>query len=258
MSGCVYAMVIPEWRKLRTTRRHRIDNGLVKKGLIKIGHVISPENLKPRRASLCWEYRTDFVGLYAVETHYYLEEEEALHKEFAPRNIPIHKPRQGRGKEGREFFDLNSKEAIEALKRLRGARAAVKPIESWSVSGKAGQKFDSEKWENIEERDGIEDWEDSILIYVCSGYTGQDVDRGIDIEEDYVWFGQDVPYLLAQGGEDDFKAVAKVTLSDGWEFLPEDPGSDFPWWWIEDPKGNSYDARDVLNGEAKGATVIRI
>lgn len=251
MAGCVYAMVIPQWRRIR-----RIGQSKVTNGLIKIGHVISPENLKPRRANLSSQYDVEFVGLHSVETPNYLEEERSLHEKFASRQVPVDNQLGG---EGKEIFDLRPEEAISALKQIRNGRV-VKPAVSWSVSGKTGQRFHPEEWRFLEEQEGIEEWEDSIVIYVCDGYTQRDVDRGVDIEEDSVWFGQDVPYLLAQQPKYDFQfeAVAKVNLSTDWKFEPDDPRSDFPFWGIISPDGELWPASHILNERPEGVKVVRI
>lgn len=251
MAGCVYAMVIPEWRRIRRIGRRRIE-----KGLIKIGHVISPENLKPRRANLSWQYGVEFVGLYSVETRDYLEAEGSMQERFASRQVPVDNQLGGKG---REFFDLGTEQAISALKQIRNGRV-VKPTVSWSVSGKAGQRFHPEEWGFLEEQNGIEEWEDSIVIYVCDGYTQRDVDRSVHLAEDYAWFGHDVPYLIAQQPDYDFKfeAVARVILSDGWDFEPDDPGSDFPFWSIVDPDGQIWPASHILNERPEGVRVVRI
>ena len=250
MAGCVYAMVIPEWQKIRRIGQRRIE-----KGLLKIGHVISSENLKPRRASLSWQYDVEFVGLFAVETLSYIDSEASLHNQFAPRQVTVDNRLGG---EGREFFDLGSEEAISALKKLRNARV-VKPTLPWSISGKIGQRFHLEKVGQIEQQEGIEEWEDSIVIYVLDGYDGSG-----ELYDDDVWFGQDIPHLRVQDGYEDahFEAVAKVTLSDNWDFLPKDPGSDFPFWGIVRSgrrRGEPWNANQVVHNEVgEGVTVVPI
>ena len=250
MAGCVYAMVIPEWRKIRRIGRRSIEYDL-----LKIGHVICPENLRVRRASLSWQYGVEFIGLYAVETRSYIDSEASLHDEFTSRQVVVDNRRGG---EGREFFDLGSGEAISALKKLRSGRV-VQPTLPWSISGKAGQKFHPEKIGGIEQQEGIEEWEDSIVIYVLDGYDGSR-----ELWDDDVWFGQDIPYLRVQEGYEDaqFEAVAKVTLSDNWDFLPEDPTSDFPFWGIVRSgrrRGEPWNANQVVHNEVgEGATVVPI
>ena len=72
----------------------------------------------------------------------------------------------------------------------------------------------------------------NIVIYII---RDEEPDGGLqEIADDDVWFGQDIPYLLAQGEleENDFEAVAEITLSHEWSFLPTDPGSEFPFWGI--------------------------
>ena len=247
MAGCVYAMVIPQWRKIRRIRRRRIGSAL-----IKIGHVISPENLKSRRASLSWQYGVEFVGLYSVETQSYLEAEGLLHERFASRRIPVDNQRGG---ESREFFDLETEQAISALKQVRNARV-IKPAVSWAISGRVGQRFHPKKWKDVEEQEGIEEWKDSIVIYVYGGYSG----RGDELYDDDVWFGQDIPHLRHQEGwTETFEPVATVTLSDGWDFIPDEPDSDFPFWGIVGSDGDPWNANQVLHNEVgEGVTVTYI
>ena len=250
MHGCVYAMIVPEWQKIRRIERRRIE-----KGLLKIGHVISPENLRPRRASLSWQYGVEFVGLFAVETSNYINSEASLHRKFASRRVRVDNRLGG---EGREFYDLASGEAISALKSLRNARV-VKPQLPWSISGKDGQRFHLENLGTIEQQAGIEGWEDSIVIYVLDDYNGRR-----NLFDDDVWFGQDIPYLRAQEGYEDahFEAVAKVTLSGDWDFLPDDPGSDFPFWGIvrsDRRKDDPWTANQTLHNEVgKGVSVVPV
>ena len=250
MAGCVYAMVIPEWRNIRRIGRRGIE-----RDLLKIGHVISPENLRPRRASLSWQYAVEFVGLYAVETRSYIDSEASLHSEFAARQVRVDNRLGG---EGREFFDMASGEAISALKSLRNARV-VKPTLPWSISGKVGQRFRSEELAAIEQQEGIEEWEDGIIIYVLDGYDGNR-----DLTDDEVWFGQDIPNLRVQEGYADanFEAVAKVTLSGNWDFLPDEPGSDFPFCGIVRAgrrKEEPWIANQVLHNEVgEGVTVVPV
>ena len=232
MAGCVYAMEVPERRKIRTLGRHRIH-----RRLIKIGHVIRPENLKSRRANLSYQYRTEFIGLYAVELRGYLDAENSLHGEFASRNVSVDNRLDG---ESREFFDLRPEEAISALKRIPNARL-VKPQIPWAIRGSAGQRFEGEPWV------------DSIVIYVRGGY---DVRK--KLYDDDVWFGHDIPYLrMQERSTDDFEPVATVTLSGGWNFLPEDPDSNFPFWGIVGPDGDPCNANQAFHNEiGRGVTVV--
>ena len=142
MAGCVYVMVVPEWRKVIGRRKI-----MVERALVKIGHVDEPENLESRRISLQSEYRTEFrreswmevPGFNReLEKANYLVVENQLHEEFASQRVPRIRNRQ-RG-EAREFFDIDVKKAVSALKKTSSRFRGAHEIKRSSAKGNANKR----------------------------------------------------------------------------------------------------------------------
>ena len=152
MAGCVYVMAIPQWQKVIGRRRIRIQRTLVK-----IGHVEAPENLESRKRNLESQYDgTEFRVECVIEIPGYDREldkanylvvENRLHQKFETQRVRI---RNRQGGEAREFFDLNIRTAVTALKEtstgLRGkreikSRSATKDVlKNQSQGGKSRSK----------------------------------------------------------------------------------------------------------------------
>ena len=126
MAGCVYVMVIPEWRNI-------VKGSKIKIALAKIGHVDSPENLAARKRNLEDQYRGAEFRVECVmalpgndrasDKENYLAVENSLHRQFASQKV--HRINNGQGGWAREFFDLDIGKAMAALRKaskdIRGA-----------------------------------------------------------------------------------------------------------------------------------------